>query len=203
MDGATATGLLRIGWAAAFEVRAAALSPAKIADIHEDPASKQAVVMVDNDQLSLAIGKKGQNVRLASKLTGWQLEIKSRGSQRERAGTSLQALPGVGPSLETRLSEAGVKTVEQVAALSLEALTAVKGIGEKTAQKLLDVARQALKTQGEVAASQPVPPTQTADEISSGGPSPEDPPSPDDTSTEAQDTPAEDAQGETGESPES
>jgi N utilization substance protein A len=118
---------------------AAALSPAKIAEIRPDPAAKQALVLVDDDQLSLAIGKKGQNVRLASKLTGWQLEIKTR-AQLEGPDLSLQRLPGVGPAMEKKLVDAGVADVTQLSGMTLEQLTAMEGIGEKTAQKLLEAA---------------------------------------------------------------
>jgi len=125
------------------EFIAAALSPAKIADIRQHREEKQALVIVEDDQLSLAIGKKGQNVRLASRLTGWQLEIKSV-SQASSGEVSLRGLPGVGPSMEERLKEAGITTVQQLAAMTLEQLTAVKGVGEKTAQKLLESAVEAL-----------------------------------------------------------
>ena len=128
------------------EFIAAALSPAKIAEIQPQPETKRAQVIVDDDQLSLAIGKKGQNVRLASKLTGWQLEIKSR-SQLAAPALSLQSLPGVGPALEERLKQAKLTTVQGLAASTLEILTAIEGIGEKTAQKLLESAKQALAAQ--------------------------------------------------------
>lgn len=100
-------------------------------------------VVVEDKQLSLAIGKKGQNVRLASKLTGWQLEISGE-SQPQAAGLPLHGLEGIGPAMEERLKAAGITTVPQLAAMSLEQLTAIKGIGEKTAQKLLETAQAAL-----------------------------------------------------------
>ncbi len=125
------------------EFIAAALSPAKVTTIKPTGDGKQALVLVENDQLSLAIGKKGQNVRLASKLTGWQLEINSE-APRQTAGTSLQGLEGIGPAMAERLKEAGITTVQQLAAMSLEQLTAIKGIGEKTAQKLLETAQGTL-----------------------------------------------------------
>ena len=128
------------------EFIATALSPAKIAEIQPAAETKQALVIVDDDQLSLAIGKKGQNVRLASKLTGWQLEIKSK-SQVGGAELSLRSLAGVGPSMEERLSKAGVTTVQQLAGMSVEQLTAIEGIGEKTAQKLVESATAALASQ--------------------------------------------------------
>ncbi|MBI3996864.1 MAG: transcription termination/antitermination protein NusA [Candidatus Omnitrophica bacterium] len=128
------------------EFIAAALSPAKISEIQEQAGTKSALVIVDDDQLSLAIGKKGQNVRLASKLTGWQLEIKSK-SQLSQAVVSLSGLPGVGPAMEQRLNEAGMTTIQQLAAMTLEQLTAIKGVGEKTAQKLLESAQATLAAQ--------------------------------------------------------
>ena len=129
------------------EFIAAALSPAKISEIQGQAEAKQAVVIVEDDQLSLAIGKKGQNVRLASKLTGWQLAIKSQ-SQCAKADLSLQSLPGVGPTIHVRLTEAGITTIGQLRSLTIEQLTAIKGIGEKTAQKLLESAQHALITKG-------------------------------------------------------
>jgi len=125
------------------EFIAAALSPAKITEIEAYPENKQALVIVGDDQLSLAIGKKGQNVRLASKLTGWQLEIKSK-TKTSVVETSLRSLDGIGPAMEERLKKAGVLTVQQLAAVTLQQLTGIEGIGEKTAQKLLESANAAL-----------------------------------------------------------
>ena len=133
------------------EFIAAALSPAKIAEIQTQSEARQALVIVDDDQLSLAIGKKGQNVRLASKLTGWQLEIKSHAQVAGAPEISLRGLAGVGPTMEARLSEAGINTVQQLAGLTLEQLTAIKGIGDKTAQKLLESAKQTLTFPSETA----------------------------------------------------
>ena len=142
-----------IRWQEAIsEFIAAALSPAKIAEIRPEADAKQALVIVDDSELSLAIGKKGQNVRLASKLTDWQLEIKSR-SQASGVEVTLRGLSGVGPTMEARLAEARISTVEQLAALTLEQLTAIKGIGEKTAQKLLESATQALAAKVQAQAS--------------------------------------------------
>ncbi len=123
---------------------AAALAPANTADIQLDASAQQAVVIVEDDQLSLAIGKKGQNVRLASKLTGWQLEIRSK-SQLASAAIPLRDVKGIGPSLEERLKEGGLTTVQQLARASVEQLTAVKGVGEKTAVALIEAAKEALQ----------------------------------------------------------
>ena len=135
------------------EYIAAALSPAKIAEIQPEAEAKQALVIVDDDQLSLAIGKKGQNVRLASKLTGWQLEIKTR-SQLSGDTSSLRSLSGVGPAMEKRLTDAGITTVQQLAGMTVEQLTALEGVGEKTAQKLAESAQAAL---AKAAKSAPAP----------------------------------------------
>ena len=121
----------------------AALAPAKIAEIQTDPSAQQALVIVDDDQLSLAIGKKGQNVRLASKLTGWQLEMKSR-SQIAMPTTALRNVRGIGPTMEERLREGGITSVEQLAGSTVEQLAAIKGIGDKTAEKLIAAAKEAL-----------------------------------------------------------
>ena len=136
---------------------AAALAPAQIVEIRPNPEQKQALVVVADDQLSLAIGKKGQNVRLASKLTGWQLEIKTH-SQLSGDTTSLRNLSGVGPALEKRLTDAGITTVARLAGMALEQLTAIEGVGEKTAQKLLEAAQQAL------AVASATPPAETVAE---------------------------------------
>jgi N utilization substance protein A len=176
------------------EFIAAALSPAKIAEIQATPESKQALVLVDDDQLSLAIGKKGQNVRLASKLTGWQLEIQSRSQQAGKP--TLRGLQGVGPMMEERLNAAGVTTVEQLAAMTVEQLTAVKGIGEKTAQRLLESAQQALASAAaEPPAAQPPPPEEPAVETppAEEPPAVEPPPAP--SAPPAPESPKQEPQG--------
>ena len=145
------------------EFIAAALSPAKISSIQLNKAEKQALVIVEDDQLSLAIGKKGQNVRLASKLTGWQLEIQNQ-SQRQGKGTSLQDLEGVGESLAQRLRESGVETIQHLASATVEQLTAIKGIGEKTAERLIETAQQALAAPAKEPSEAAVSPAISADE---------------------------------------
>ena len=126
------------------EFIAAALSPAKISEIQPRSETKEALVLVEDDQLSLAIGKRGQNVRLASKLTGWQLEIKSKSQLAGGVERVLKELEGIGPKLEERLRDAGITTIQQLAGRTLEQLTTIQGIGEKTAQKLLDLAKRTL-----------------------------------------------------------
>src|SRR5712664_3019994 len=126
-----------------------ALSPAKVTRVQiTDPENKKLEVIVEDSQLSLAIGKKGQNVRLASKLIGWRIDIKSEEEKRaevERemdlmpaAPTPLEGIPGLTASLIQKLNSAGIGTVEQLAGLSPEDLQNIPGIGGKTIEKISD-----------------------------------------------------------------
>lgn len=139
-----------------------ALNPARISKVLiSDPVNKVLEVIVPADQLSLAIGRKGQNVRLASKLLGWEIDIKSDEEKKlevlgqmgemeqaqERAaleGMPLAEVEGIGAAMLERLAEAGIGTVGELAARSTEELTEVPGIGEKTADKLKALAEGAL-----------------------------------------------------------
>jgi N utilization substance protein A len=111
-----------------------ALSPAEIASIKMDPATKIVAVMVEDDQLSLAIGKKGQNVRLAHKLLGWKIDIKGR-SEIEKKEEQPLALPSVPEPVEEPV-KAKVPPAAAVTTPPPAALMAIPGIGEKMARKL-------------------------------------------------------------------
>ncbi len=130
------------------------LNPAKINRVAIlDEEQRLLEVVVSEDQLSLAIGKKGQNVRLASRLTGWRIDIKSeaekvREVEREmehlaRSRTRMRELPGVGEATAEKLIAAGFDTLEDIAHSELETLSAVQGIGETTAEKLREAAASA------------------------------------------------------------
>jgi N utilization substance protein A len=105
-------------------------------------------VIVDDTQLSLAIGKKGQNVRLAAKLLGWKIDIKSEEEKRQEVEQQMQALVGgpttpldnleeeIGAGVIEKLREAGVTTVEGLADMHPEELEAIPGIGPKTIEKI-------------------------------------------------------------------
>ncbi|MBM3255585.1 MAG: transcription termination/antitermination protein NusA [Candidatus Omnitrophica bacterium] len=136
----------------------AALSPAKISEIKMDKEKQKAEVVVDDDQLSLAIGKHGQNVRLASRLVGWELDIRTKTppvveakkeeAAKEEAGVaeeavvSLEDLSGVGEKTLANLKKAGFKTIEDILKASAEDLTQVDGIGEKKAAKIMQEAKK-------------------------------------------------------------
>jgi N utilization substance protein A len=129
-----------------------ALSPAEISRVVIDEANRSMEVIVPDEYLSVAIGRRGQNVRLASKLTGWSIDVKSETDYSEamRSGyDSLIGLPGVGPSTADALYEQGFYSIEELANASVEELIQIKGISEKKAQTLLESARQTLEMMGE------------------------------------------------------
>jgi len=124
-----------------------ALSPAKVTRVQiVDPEEKRLEVIVEDTQLSLAIGKKGQNVRLASKLIGWNIDIKSEEEKRREIeaqmaaltapGTPLSELAGVGPKTIEKLEAAGITSIEKLADMTPEQLVEIPGIGEKMVEKI-------------------------------------------------------------------
>ena len=124
-----------------------ALAPAEISRVIIDEANQSMEVIVPDEFLSIAIGKKGQNVRLASKLTGWHLDVKSetKYSIAMQSGyDSLVALSGVGVSMADALYELGFYSAEEVSKATVEDLTQIRGIGEETAKKLIAAAQTAV-----------------------------------------------------------
>ncbi len=120
------------------------LSPAEISSIRVNENEKRAEVIVADDQLSLAIGKKGQNVRLAAKLTGWNIDIRSKTEIEEVSQLSVKEIDGIGPKTEKALKSAKVKTAGDIIKLGTDELKEVKGIGEKTAEKIVKAAKDLL-----------------------------------------------------------
>jgi N utilization substance protein A len=125
-----------------------ALQPAKVSRVSiSDLTDKQLEVIVDDTQLSLAIGKMGQNVRLAAKLLGWKIDIKSEEEKRQEVEQQMQALTGgpstpieqvteLGVGIIQKLVAAGITTVESLADMTPEQLEEIPGIGEKTLERI-------------------------------------------------------------------
>jgi N utilization substance protein A len=113
-----------------------ALSPAKVNRVLVDDENRAMEVIVPDDQLSLAIGKNGQNVRLAVKLTGWKIDVKSESTAAAKAEDGhqdLMKIPGIGEATADRLFKAGLKSLAMLAAADSEQLAVIPGVGEKTA----------------------------------------------------------------------
>lgn len=153
----------------------AAVAPAETSDIKIDKENKKIEVVVADDQLSIGIGKHGQNIRLASKLVGWEMDIRGKedkvraifgektgaaqagssageveagteavaqGAQPENVNIGIKDLDGVGPKIERALITAGYDTVEKIKSLTIEDLVQVEGIGKKTAEKIVNSAKE-------------------------------------------------------------
>lgn len=113
-----------------------------------DVASRQAEIIVANDQLALTIGREGQNIRLACKLTGWSLAVKSEDQKIEETQeikkskvADMSVLEGIGPKIADVLIKAGYADVYKLATFSIEDLMTVQGVGEKTAAKIIESAK--------------------------------------------------------------
>ena len=142
------------------------LAPAEISRVIIDEDNKSMEVIVPDEFLSIAIGKKGQNVRLASKLTGWHLDVKSESiyNQTMQSGyNSLMALPGVGISLADALYEKGYYSAEEIGKASVEDLLQIRGIDETLAGRLIEAAKTAAE-QAATAATVENPPAGEPDE---------------------------------------
>ena len=145
-----------------------ALSPAKVTRVQiVDPENRKLEVIVEDSQLSLAIGKKGQNVRLASKLIGWDIDIKSEEEKRREIeeqmtaltapATPLTALAGVGPKTIEKIEAAGITSVEKLAGMTPEQLMEIPGIGEKMVDKIYQAVNRFYEAGGEAPAEAAAP----------------------------------------------
>jgi len=128
-----------------------ALQPAAILRIDLDRENKRAKVIVAPDQLSLAIGKRGQNVRLASKLVGWEIDVRSK-ELIETAIKTLSTMKSVGAKSAVHIVDYGFMTVESLARAKADDLATLKGIGPKKAAQIIEEAIQMSKTASKVRA---------------------------------------------------
>jgi N utilization substance protein A len=132
-----------------------ALSPAEISRVIVDEENQIMEVIVPDDQLSLAIGKKGQNVRLASKLANWRIEAMSETRAQERnevARKSLMEIQGIGEFTAEILFMEGYRSAEEVAQASPEELSQIEGISSKKAKTLIAAAHAVLEAKSQMAA---------------------------------------------------
>ncbi|MCO6429872.1 MAG: transcription termination/antitermination protein NusA [Deltaproteobacteria bacterium] len=124
---------------------ARALSPAEVARVVVDEEEHAMEVIVADDQLSLAIGRKGQNVKLASKLTGWKIDVRSVSVAEEeakRARAAIESIPGIEFTVAELLFQSGYRSVRDVAEASLEELLEIEGIAAETGSKVLREAQE-------------------------------------------------------------
>jgi len=160
-----------------------ALAPAEISRVIIDEENGSMEVIVPDEFLSVAIGKRGQNVRLASRLTGWHLDVnsESRYSEAMKNGyDSLVELPGVGISMADALYEKGFFSAEELSHAEIEDLITIRGIGNEKAVQLIESAVRQLEN--------------AATEENGSEDAPSDEPETDETATRENDS--EDAQAE-------
>lgn len=124
---------------------ARALSPAEVLRVVLDEEEHAMELVVADDQLSLAIGRKGQNVKLASKLTGWRIDVRSESVAEEeskRARKSLESIPGIGFGESELLFQEGYRSVQEVASAQLEDLKEIEGLDAERAEKIFEGAKE-------------------------------------------------------------
>ncbi len=125
-----------------------ALAPAKVVSIEVNEQEQKMTVAVEDDKLSLAIGRNGQNARLASKLTGWKVNIMSETAYNEVKRREAEMLvpvgrlEGIGVKIQERLAEINISSVQRLANATVGMLTKIEGIGKKTAENLIERAKQ-------------------------------------------------------------
>jgi len=141
-------------------LKPARVNRVNVLDEEDEEGNRLLEVVVDEDQLSLAIGRRGQNVRLAGKLLGCRIDIKSEEDKKKEVEQTLARMArreepveilaplvsGVGPSTVEALEETGFETVGAVVDADLDTLTDVPGIGPKTAEKLREAAAETLQS---------------------------------------------------------
>jgi N utilization substance protein A len=143
-----------------------ALAPAKIVNIDVYIEDQKMLVAVADDKLSLAIGKAGQNARLAAKLTGWKINIMSETEyyalkkSEEEEKIDIEDVEAIGPRFIQKMLQAGYETAQDIISSGPEKLTEIEGVGTKTADKIISACEEAVaeaaekrKAEGELVAA--------------------------------------------------
>ncbi|MFH1075353.1 MAG: transcription termination factor NusA [Pseudomonadota bacterium] len=147
-----------------------ALAPAVVSRVIIDhEADKSMVVIVSDEHLSIAIGKSGQNVRLASRLTGWKIDVEGEEGYRKTMHTgyeSLTTLPGVTKNIADALYSVGFISIEELAKATVDDLTQVQGMTADSANELIKEVQNRLAAKNNTAAQQQVATPQDAGEAS-------------------------------------
>jgi N utilization substance protein A len=132
-----------------------ALAPAKIVNVDVYPAEKKMLVAVADDKLSLAIGKAGQNARLAAKLTGWKINIMSATEydalkkSEEEEKIDIETIEDLGAKMIQKLLQSGFESAQDVVNADKERLLKIEGIGDKTADKIIAACAAAIEAAAE------------------------------------------------------
>ena len=143
------------------ELVSESLKPAKVGEIYLDEEAHVATVVVDDSQLSLAIGRRGQNVRLASRLSGWDIDIVSKSQLAERAAESiveLSSIPVIDKDLAAVLRREGFESLQDLADAGTDALGGIGGVGPEKAREIManleKMAKEYAETKGEEEAAE-------------------------------------------------
>ena len=146
-----------------------AIQPATVSRVLIDAERHTMELVVPDDKLSLAIGKKGQNVRLASRLTGWRIDIHSESKLREMEQHNLAeiaAIPGVGDEIAVRLFQLGWRNLRDVAIADQAELAQVPGIGSiDRAEAIIEIANDAASGKIELDVQYPVTDEESAEDV--------------------------------------
>jgi N utilization substance protein A len=122
-----------------------AMAPAKLKSVQVDEAAKKATILVDKDQVSLAIGRNGQNIRLASKLTGYEINIVKEGGEEEYDMDLDEFLQELGEPLYERLMDEGFKTARSVIDANVDDLLEIEGLTEEKVRSIKDMMKRELE----------------------------------------------------------
>jgi N utilization substance protein A len=132
-----------------------ALAPAEVSMVIVDEDNHQLLVVVPDDQLSLAIGRQGQNVRLASRLMSWRIDVKSESryaNLEDQGYRSLVAIPGIDESLADKLLAGGIASAAALASAEIEQIKAAAKVDDERAEDLRDMAALSVASVGPAAA---------------------------------------------------